>query len=91
MSTYTHVTLDHVVATEFDEGEGVLVDLNTKSYYQLNETAMIVWRGLEKGMSIADLINEMTAHYEVTADQARASIERCLEELMARNLIARVS
>ena len=45
----------HVVATDFDGGEGILVDLNTKKYYQLNETAMIVWRGLEQGKTTTEI------------------------------------
>jgi hypothetical protein len=35
---------DHVVFTDFEGGEGVLVDLNTKRFYTLNETAALIWR-----------------------------------------------
>jgi hypothetical protein len=45
----------HVVATDFDGGEGILVDLNTKKYFQLNETAMVVWKGLEKGKTMNEI------------------------------------
>jgi hypothetical protein len=49
----------HVVYTEFDGNEAVLVDLNTKRYYTLNETAMLVWRGLESGKSTSEIVQEM--------------------------------
>ena len=42
MSATGLVPQEHVVFTEFDAGEGVLVDLNTKKYFQLNETAVVV-------------------------------------------------
>ena len=52
-------TSTHVVATDFDGGEGVLVDLNTKKYYQLNETAMLIWRGLSQNKPVQDIIAEV--------------------------------
>ena len=57
MSTFELVPHEHVVFTEFDAGEGVLVDLNTKKYFRLNETALIVWRGLEKNRTGGTLWN----------------------------------
>ncbi len=49
MSTITApVPLNHVIFSGFDDGEGMLVDLQKKSYYQLNETAVLVWQCLEK-------------------------------------------
>lgn len=79
---------DHIVATEFEGSEGVLVDLNAKRYYQLNETAMFIWRCLEKGLPVPEIISELTKTYEVTSEQAAASIERLLLELQAHKLIA---
>jgi hypothetical protein len=38
---------EHVIFTDLDGLEGVLVDLNTKKYYHLNESASLIWRGLE--------------------------------------------
>jgi hypothetical protein len=35
---------EHIIFTDLDGLEGVLVDLNTRKYYQLNETATLVWR-----------------------------------------------
>ena len=78
----------HVVYTEFDGREAVLVDLNTKRYYTLNETAMIVWRGLERGQTIADIAREITERYEVTTEHAMASIERLVSSLSAHRLLS---
>ena len=55
----------HVVVTNFDGGEGILVDLNTKKYYQLNETAMVVWKALEQGKSVGEIAGDITANYEI--------------------------
>ena len=87
MSTFELMPHEHVVFTEFDAGEGVLVDLNTKKYFQLNETALIVWRGLEKNRTLAGIVEEITARYDVTPEHATESVRRLLENLRAFKLV----
>lgn len=88
MSNNSPVTHEHVVFSELDEGEAVLVDLNARRYYTLNGTALFVWRLLEKRTPAGEIVREMTEAYDVTPEQARASVERLLGELAARNLLA---
>lgn len=78
----------HVVVTDFDGGEGILVDLNTKRYYQLNETAMIVWKGLEQGKTLNDIVADVTANYEVEPDRATISVQRLLDNFQTYKLIS---
>jgi Coenzyme PQQ synthesis protein D (PqqD) len=78
---------DHVVFTDLDGTEGVLVDLQSKQYFQLNETACVVWRGLAKKMPIADIAKEMTTLYDVTLAHAQASVEAAIRELVAHHLV----
>ena len=77
----------HVVVTDFDGGEGILVDLNTKRYFQLNETAMIVWKGLEEGKSIGEIVADFTASYEVEPDRATLSVKRLLDSFQTYKLV----
>jgi len=77
----------HVVATDFDGGEGILVDLNTKKYYQLNETAMIVWRGLEQGKTTTEIASDITSSYEVALDKATHSVERIVDNFQTYKLV----
>lgn len=82
---------EHVVFTEFEGGEGVLVDLNTKRYYQLNETAMFIWRCLEKGLSRSQIVDEMVSVYDVTAEHAAESLERVLQNFESQKLVSQSS
>jgi len=77
----------HVVVTDFDGGEGILVDLNTKKYYQLNETAMLVWKGLEQGKSTNEIAADITSTYEVGLDQATLSVQRIVDNFQTYKLI----
>jgi hypothetical protein len=78
---------DHVVFTDFEGGEGVLVDLNTKRYYTLNETAALIWRALERGLSAEEIVRQLTDAYDVTAERAAASLETTLATLRSRQLL----
>ncbi|HVF54765.1 MAG TPA: PqqD family protein [Pyrinomonadaceae bacterium] len=81
------VPYEHIVFTDFEGGEGVLVDLNTKRYYQLNETAMLVWRCLEQGMAVEKIVAEMVAAYDVTSEHAARSVGRLLRDLQSQKLV----
>jgi Coenzyme PQQ synthesis protein D (PqqD) len=77
----------HVVVTDFDRGEGILVDLNTKKYYQLNETAMVVWKGLEQGKTTGEIAVDITSSYEVALDQATLSVQRIIDNFQTYKLV----
>jgi coenzyme PQQ synthesis protein D (PqqD) len=78
---------EHVVFTEFDGGDGILVDLNAKKYFQMNPTATLVWRALAAGRAHEQIIREMTSEYEVETEQATLSLGRLLAGLQDFNLI----
>ena len=78
----------HVVVTDFDGGEGILVDLNTKKYFQLNETAMVVWRGLEQGKSVGEIADDITGQYEIALANATRSVERIVDNFRTYKLLS---
>jgi hypothetical protein len=88
MSTTNLTPGKHVVVTDFDRGEGILVDLNTKKYFQLNETAMVVWKGLEQGKTTGEIAAEITAAYEVALDQATLSVQRIIDNFQSYKLVS---
>ena len=75
-----------VLAAHLD-GEAVLLHMDTKDYFRLNATAACVWKGLERGMGRAALVDELCAEFEVDATQAGAELDRLLGELQQRQLI----
>ena len=87
MTDFRFVPLDHIVATQLDDGEGVLVDLNTKQYYQLNETAMLIWRALENGNPFDQIVAKIESIYTVDNDHAVASAQRLINQFHQRKLV----
>lgn len=90
MQSSTLVPVKDIVFTDFEGGEGILVDLNTKQYYRLNETGALIWRGLEKGNTIGDIVSEMQTRYDVSGEHALASVEKLLASLESNKLVQRV-
>ena len=89
MLSSKRVPLKDIVYTDVQGTGGILDDLNTKQYYQLNETGSLIWRALEKGDSVEDIVSEMRAVYEVSAEHAHASVEKLLLNLESSNLVRR--
>ena len=86
-SAPTPIPQDHVVFTALDGVEGVLVDLDTKHYFQLNATASLIWRGLIRGLPAEQIAQEMTAEYGVAIERARESVAAIIGEFAEHKLI----
>jgi hypothetical protein len=87
MSSSLPMPQAHIVVTEFEGGESVLVDLDTKRYYQLNETATLIWRALTDGNSKEDVVRSLTSAYDVTEEDAAKSVDQVLQHLQAHRLV----
>src|SRR2546426_11996727 len=74
---------DDVLAAHL-EGEAVLLDLETKRYYRLNETAARIWKGLEQSLAPDQITDILVAEFDVDPVTARAELDRALEGLRAR-------
>ncbi|MGA8810077.1 MAG: PqqD family protein [Thermoanaerobaculia bacterium] len=77
----------NIVVTEFEGGESVLVDLDTKRYYQLNETATVIWQALADGRSKTDIVARLTSVYDTTEEDAEKNVDRILEQLKVQRLV----
>jgi hypothetical protein len=75
-----------VVCTEFDEG-AILLDLNTKYYYNLNETALKIWQSVDGSSLSSEIAAGIAEEYEVDPGRAEESVKRIMEELCKEGLI----
>lgn len=78
---------DHIVFTEFDGTAGILVDLNTKKYYQLNETATLIWKGIANKSPIVEIANSLSTSYEVTPEDAQRNVQSIVQQFRDYKLI----
>jgi hypothetical protein len=76
----------HVLAANMPD-ESVLLQLEAKQYYQLNETGQHIWQLIERGEGGAAIVASLVASYQVTAVEAAAEYERLAAELVERGLL----
>ena len=77
---------DQVLTAQL-EGEAVLLDLQTKSYYRLNATAARIWKGVEDRLEPSQIVNVLMDEFAVARATAQAETERTLRDLQARGLL----
>ncbi len=76
-----------VLFTEVDDGSGVLLHLETKFYYTLNPTAVVVWKALESAPDLAAIAARLAAEFRVDAADAQRDVAAILDELRADGLV----
>ncbi len=78
-----------VLFTEIDDGTGVLLHLDTKFYFTLNSTAVVVWKALAEPAEGVDAIAaRIAAEFLVAPDVARRDVTAVLDSLLADGLIS---
>ena len=75
-----------VVDTKLDDGEVVLLHLESKMYYSLNPTGERIWQGLKEGLSLRDISQRLQEEFDVEADAADESVLDLVNELCEQNL-----
>ena len=76
-----------VVDTKLDDGEVVLLHLNSKSYFSLNVTGERIWQGLKQGLSLREISQRLQAEFEVDEARADSSVVELVDELTRQNLV----
>lgn len=75
--------------TELDDGTGVLLHLDTKFYFTLNDTGVFVWKQLARAAhSGRELAVRLSEDFDVSADIAGPDVIELLSELEANQLVA---
>ena len=80
---------DQVVLAELPDGTGVLLHLETRLYYSLNQTGLFVWKALTGGeiASTTDLGKRLADVFEVDADRAAQDASALLRSLHEERLV----
>lgn len=69
------------------EGESVILDLDSDSYFGLDQIGTKMWQALTEADSIQAAYDVLLEEYEVEADTLRADLSELLDTLLARGLI----
>jgi hypothetical protein len=78
--------------TVLDDGSGVILNLDTKYYFTLNQTGVALWQALEAGAHTArEIAQELARMFEVDEAEALEDVRDVLRELLAEQLVERAT
>ena len=75
-----------VVVTDLDD-EAVLLDMQAKRYFGLNETGLVVWRTVTGGGTAGDAAAALAGQFDVTDAEALESVVELCEDLVGAGLL----
>ena len=75
-----------VICTELDDG-AVLLDVETKYYYHLNDTSLRIWNGFRGKMNVSQIATSLIQSYEVDEQRAVNSILQFTQQLEEEGLL----
>ena len=76
----------NVVYERFD-GETVIVDFNSGSYYSLTDVANEIWILIEQEMGLEQISRLICSQYDADKESIHKSLDKFLNELRKENLI----
>ncbi|HBE20939.1 MAG TPA: pyrroloquinoline quinone biosynthesis protein PqqD [Cyanobacteria bacterium UBA11149] len=75
------------VVQETIDGEVVIVNLDKGDYYSLVKSAADVWSGIERGISSAEILEEMVQKYEGSRDEIETAVSEMIQKLQEEEII----
>jgi hypothetical protein len=85
-ASWLKVSGSHVVS-EIIDGEALIIDLVSGSYYTLRDAGADIWALVQEGTQIGGIIDRLTAKYEGDCEEIRLAAMNLLDELADESLI----
>jgi PqqD family protein of HPr-rel-A system len=75
------------VIHETIEGEVILIDLETGTYYSLRDSGAAVWQAIEQGAGEDGIAAELRSRYDASEEEIEDAVRQLLDELQREGLI----
>lgn len=78
---------DSAIFRKIDEQEAVLLDINSKAFFSLNPTGLVILERLKEGGTRDELLATVCQRFAVEERQCEADLNRFLDDLFAAGLL----
>lgn len=75
-----------VILTEFED-EGVLLHLETKTYYSLNMPGLYVWGLIKDGILPTEIVDRLIVTFSVEKEVAEENVSNVVDELIKEKIV----
>ena len=76
-----------VVCTQLQNGDSVLLHLETQMYYSLNPTGVFIWDHLNGKRTVEDISEALEQKYDISIQDANNSVSTLINELAEEKLV----
>lgn len=73
---------DEEIAARVIDGEAIIINLATGSYYSMTDAGGLIWASIERRCSVEEIAAEVSAAYDVSLERARADLLGLSAELV---------
>ena len=87
LSLTMQISVPKNVLVRTSENESVLLNLDTESYYGLDEIGMSVWQALTQTENIQAAYESLLAEYDVDPVTLQRDLEAFIESLVQRGMV----
>lgn len=75
------------VAAKVLDGEAILINLSTGTYFSIDKAGCKIWEMIEKGYNQREITEAVVTLYDVPLEKAKTDVESLISELIKENLI----
>ena len=69
------------------DSEAVILDINTGTYFGLNEVSNRIWQLLQSPASESEIVTQILTEYDVTQEEAEKDLHGLLQEMLSTGLV----
>ena len=80
-------TRSEALSVQSVDQELLILDQDAGKIHQLNQTAALIWRKCDEGLSSQEMAQLLVESYEIGEDIARGDVVETLEKLQELNLV----
>lgn len=75
------------VISEVIDGEAIILNFDSGSYYSLNESGMAIWQGILQGRSCAQIERDLQQRYDAPPETVAADLAELVQRFLSEQLI----
>ena len=83
----SHYTQNPDVRAEVLDGEAVLLNIQTGTYFGMNKVGTHIWELFGKGKSLSEVVESVHRRFDVTPEQAATDVHTFIQTLLERGLL----
>lgn len=76
-----------ILQTPVEQGKILLLEPENGLYFEMNEVAVLIYQGIEEGLTQSEMVAKIVKQYDVEESVAKIDLKAHLSTLLTQNII----